>query len=295
MFQEARGSFLLTISEVFKLATIEKEKDIEWLVDNAIDKLKVVKDYAEKENRQIVIELAKDLEGIIPMDTICTEIIYRLQGHLKPRTIREYLDVKYKIKSRVDYARKQKNKQSGLAAVSPINRPSETVVIDGKDKISFQDVDNPQSFQPKEISVVEGSETIRSLSQKESLNLTEQKQSSEGQVNTEIAECPGCLEREEKIKELEEAHQKVQQFTIADKMGPLVTPDKVENLKEKPAEPLEFEVSKKGWEIRDYYKANNIKSYDDAIWFNGRIDRNTGKIIYFDLGRLDPQREIDDS
>jgi hypothetical protein len=59
-----------------------------------------------------------------------------------------------------------------------------------------------------------------------------------------------------------------------------------ENPKEKPVEPLEFEVSKKGWEIRDYYKANNIKSYDDVIWFNGRIDRNSGKIIYFELGRL---------
>ncbi len=273
-------------------ATIEKEKNIEVLVENTIDKLKGVKDYSEKENRQIVIEFAKDLEAIIPMDTVCTEIINKLHGHLKPRTIRKYLDEKYKVKTRVENARKQKNKQSGLAALGPLNTVSETVVIDDRNKISFQDVDNPQSFEPKEISVVEGSEAIRSLSQKESVNLTEQKQSSEGQVNTEIAECPGCVGKEERIKELEEALQKVPQFIAADKIGPSAA---IKGLKEAPEEPLEFEVSKMGSEIRDFFISNNIKSTKDTIWFSGKIDRDTGKIIYFDLGRLDPQREIDDS
>jgi hypothetical protein len=145
------------------------------------------------------------------MNTICTEIFNRLQGHLKLLTLRKYLDEKDKIKTRVDNTRKQNNKQSSLAAKLPLDNDSETVVIGDRNKISFQDTDNPQSFQPREFSVVD-SEAIRSLSQKESLNLTEQKQSSKGQVNTEIAECPGCLEREEKVKELKEAHQKVQQF-----------------------------------------------------------------------------------
>jgi hypothetical protein len=263
------------------------------LVENTIDKLKGVKNSAEKENRQIVIDLAKDLEGIIPMDTIGTEIISWLNGHLKPRTIRKYLDEKYKVKSRVQNARKQKkNKQSGLAASGPLDNYNETVVIDGGEKICFHYLDNTPSYQPKAISVVD-SEAIRSVFQKESLNLTEQKQSSEGQVNAGLTECPGCIEREEKIKELEEAHQKVQQFTIADKMGPSAAA--TENLKEKPVEPLEFELSKKMVDIRDYIKSNNIIDYDDAIWFNGRIDLNSEKIIYFELGRLDPHREIDGS
>jgi hypothetical protein len=275
------------------LVTVEKEKDIEWLVDSAIDKLKVVKDYSEKENRQIVSELAKDLEAIISMDNICTEIINRLDGHLKPRTIREYLDVKYKIKTRVQNARKQKkNKQSGLAAKPPLNKVSETLVIDGRNEISFRDVDNPQSFQPKETSVVDSID-IRSLSQKESVSSTEQKQQSKGQVNTEIAECPGCIGKEERIKELEEALQKVPQFIAADKIGPSTAA--IKGLKEAPEEPLEFEVSKMGSEIRDFFISNNIKSTKDTIWFSGKIDRTTGKIIYFDLGRLDPQRDIDDS
>jgi hypothetical protein len=266
------------------LVTIEKEKDIVLLVENAIHKLKGVKEYTEKENKQIVSNLAKDLEGIMPMGTICMEIISRLHDHLSPRTIRKYLDVKYKVKSRVDNARKQKkNNQSSLAALGPLNNVSGMVVVNDRNEISFPDVNNKQSLQSSEISVIENSKAIRSLYQQESLNSTEQEQPSIGQDNTEITECRGCVQRDEKIKELEESHQKVQQFTPADKMGPFVA---TESHKEKIEEPIEFEVSKMGWEIRDFFISNNIRSTKDTIWFSGRIDRTTGKIINFDLGRI---------
>jgi hypothetical protein len=274
--------------EVCRLVTIEKEKDIEFLVGNAIERLTIVMENAQKENKQIVSDLAKDLEGIIPMDTICTEIIIRLDGYLSPRTIRKYLDEKYKIKSRVDNARKQKkNNQSSLAASGPLNKVSDTLVIDDSKEISFPDEVYKQSIQPREISVIQDREAIQSISRNESLNSTEQKQSSLGQVNTGLTKCLGCIEKEERIKELEEAFQKVQQFTAADKMGPSVATE-TEGLNEKIEEPLEFEVSMKELEIRKYI---NKIPYPGAIWFSGRIDRRSGKIINFDLGRLDQSHQ----
>lgn len=288
-------TFLLTRHEVFKLVTIEKEKDIVAIVENAIEKLNVVKENAQKENKQVVSDLAKHLEGIIPMNTICMEIILRLHGHLKPRTIRKYLDEKYKIKSKSDNARKQNNNQSSLAAPMPLNNVSGMVVVNDRNEISFPDVNNKQSLQTSEISVIEDSIAIRSVSQKESLNSTDEKQLSKSQINTGMTECPGCIEREEKIKQLGEVLQKFQQFTTADKIEPSAIATQV--LKEQPEEPLEFESSKKEWEIRNYM---NKVIYPGAIWFNGRIDRKSGKIINFGLGRLDqlhqksvPNRNLD--
>jgi hypothetical protein len=268
------------------LVTIEKEKDIVAIVENAIEKLNVVKENAQKENKQIVCNLAKGLEGIFPMDTICIEIISRLHDHLSPRTIRKYLDEKYKIKSKSDNARKQKNNQSSLAALMPLNNVSGMVVVNDRNEISFPDVNNKQSLQTSEISVIEDSIAIRSVSQKESLNSTDEKQLSKSQVNSGLMECPGCIEREEKIKQLGEVLQKIPQFIAAHKIGPSAVA--TEGLKQEPEEPLEFEVSKKEWEIRNYM---NQKIYPGAIWLNGRIDRNSGKIIYFGLGRLDQSNQ----
>ncbi len=191
-----------------KLVTIEKEKDIVLLIENAIERLNIVKENTQKENKQIVSDLAKDLEGIMPMETVCTEIINRLQGHLKPRTVRKYLDEKYKVKSRVDNAKKQKkNKHSNLAALGPLNNNgSGTVVVNDRNKISFPDEENKTSNQPSGIPFV-NSKVIRSVSQKESLNSTEQNQGFTVQDRKGITECPGCIEKEERIKELEEAHQ----------------------------------------------------------------------------------------
>lgn len=269
------------------MVTIEKEKDIVLLVENAIHKLKGVKEYTEKENKQVVCNLAKDLEGIIPMGTICMEIISRLHDHLSSRTIRKYLDEKYKVKSRVENARKQKTGQSSLAALGPLNKVSDTVVIDGRDKISFQEGNNQQTNQPSEVYVGEDNVSIRSVAQIESLSSTEQNPSSICQDNTGLTKCLGCIDKEERIKELEEAFENVQQFTAADKMRPAADAE-TENLKEMLEEPIEFEVSKKELEIRNYI---NKIIYPGAIWFNGRIDRKSGKIIYFGLGRLDQLRQ----
>ncbi len=264
----------------------QPRRDARTIIDESKNKVINIDGQAEKSRKQVIIETAIELElkGMIPSDRICAFITKEFKGILKPRTIRKYLDEKYKIKTRVENARKQKNKESSLAAKLPLSQVSKTVLIDNNDKISFQD-ENPQPFHHREISDVD-SEPVRSFYQNEWLKLTKQKKLSEGQVNTDLTECIGCLEREQKIKELE-AHQKVQQFTMADKMGPSV---ETENIKS-----LEFEASKKVLDIYDHLKSNKIISYDDTIWFNGKIDQNTEKMIHFGLGRLRQQREIDSS
>lgn len=271
--------------EGFRLVTIEIEKDIVTIVENAIEKLNVVKENAKKENKQIVSDLAKDFEGIIPMDTICAEIINRLDGHLSSRTIRKYLDEKYKVKYKMENARKQKkNSQSSLAVQGPLNNEGGTVVVNDRNSISFPNEDSKHYFQPSQIST-DDSPPVRSLSQQESSSSTEQKQPSLGQVNTGLTECPGCIEKQEENNQLKEVLQNVQQFTTADKMGSSAVA--TEGLKEEPEEPIEFEVSKTGSELREFLISNNIRSTKDTIWFNGKIDRNSGKVVYFGLGRLD--------
>jgi hypothetical protein len=56
------------------------EEEISLYVKTAIEKLDKVNANAEKEKTQIVKDLAKDLEGKIPTDSICNEIVHQLHG-----------------------------------------------------------------------------------------------------------------------------------------------------------------------------------------------------------------------
>jgi hypothetical protein len=100
------------------------EEAISTCVKAAIEKLDKVDADAEKEKTQIVKDLAKDLEGKIPTESICNEIVHQLHGKVSPRLIRVSLDEKYKEKYRVDNARKQKKKHESTedsAAQVPLN------------------------------------------------------------------------------------------------------------------------------------------------------------------------------
>src|SRR5947209_687615 len=106
--------------------TESNQEEISLCFQAAIDKLDKVDAEAEKEKRQIVRDLAKDLEGKIPMNGICNEIVHQLRGKkVSERTIRNCLDEKYKENYRVKNARKQKRKchenTEDLAALMPLN------------------------------------------------------------------------------------------------------------------------------------------------------------------------------
>jgi hypothetical protein len=60
--------------------TEKSNEEISSCIKAAIEKLDRVDADAEKEKTQIVKDLAKNLEGKIPTDSICNEIVHQLHG-----------------------------------------------------------------------------------------------------------------------------------------------------------------------------------------------------------------------
>jgi hypothetical protein len=71
---------------------IEHEDEISQLFKNAIMKIEEIDKRANKKKKDIVKDLANDLEGKIRQETICAEIIHQLDGRVSERFIRECLD-----------------------------------------------------------------------------------------------------------------------------------------------------------------------------------------------------------
>ncbi|MGA7043859.1 MAG: hypothetical protein WBY71_09345, partial [Nitrososphaeraceae archaeon] len=89
------------------------EAEISLLFEDAKAKLDKIDTQTQKEKKQIVKDLAKDLEGQIPTDTISIEIVTQLHGKVSERFIHECLDEKYKQQHRIENAKKQKMRQEG--------------------------------------------------------------------------------------------------------------------------------------------------------------------------------------
>jgi hypothetical protein len=107
------------------------EKEISVLFEVAMIKLAKIDDNSNKEKKNVVQELAKGLEVMIAINTICMEIVVQLRGKVSERFVRESLDEKYKQEHRVKNAKKQND----LAASTPLNSPirdeeSEKIIID---------------------------------------------------------------------------------------------------------------------------------------------------------------------
>ena len=109
--------------------TVEKDFSMFFMDPRAeLKKLNEEEANTHKKKKQVVIDLAKRLElEEVPLDKICMIIIKNIQDLLKPRTIREYLPVNYKLLHKVVNAKKQKSKQPepldihDLAALPPLN------------------------------------------------------------------------------------------------------------------------------------------------------------------------------
>ena len=104
------------------------EAEISLLFEDAKAKLDKIDAQTQKEKKQIVKDLANNLEGKIPTDIISIEIVNQLRGKVSERFIHNCLDEKYKQKSQVENARKQKKKKQeevdveNLAVVAPPNQ-----------------------------------------------------------------------------------------------------------------------------------------------------------------------------
>jgi hypothetical protein len=248
--------------------SLTQEQEISSLFENARIELDAIEELSQKEKKQVIMDLAKNLEGMIPTDTICLEIVTQLRGKVSGRFIREILEDKYKQKYRANNAKKQQKigEQANLAALTPLNH---------------EDVRN------KEIAVIQDTHG-RST---EETKLTPEPSQSISDVfndnNWNSAECPSCKQLLFENRELREALEKASKLTTADNMHAATAA--LDRIHEHDVEcdilDFEFCLSKKrildGWE-EPYVE---LSDGDLDVWFSGEIDRRDGRVISADIGR----------
>ncbi|MFL6420151.1 MAG: hypothetical protein ACJ71P_12135, partial [Nitrososphaeraceae archaeon] len=122
------------------------EEQLCAVFEEAKSKLDNIDARAKNEKKQVIIQLAKDLEGKVPTDTISIEIVNQLRGIVSERFIHESLDDKYKQKYRAENAKKRKSKEEekgneeNLAAVALLNRETKrkvTIIIDNQGRLEI--------------------------------------------------------------------------------------------------------------------------------------------------------------
>jgi len=104
------------------------EEELSAVFEEAKSKLDSIDIRGKNEKKQVIVQLAKDLEGKVPTYTISIEIVNQLRGRVSERFIHECLDDKYKQKYRAENAKKRRNKEEekgnqekNLAAVALLN------------------------------------------------------------------------------------------------------------------------------------------------------------------------------
>lgn len=102
------------------------ERVISVLFQAAVAKLDRIDSEAKGQKIKIIQNLAKDLEGRIPTDSIATEIAHQLRGKVSERLVHDCLELKYKQKYRVENAKLQKRRKqiinTDLAAPVPLEK-----------------------------------------------------------------------------------------------------------------------------------------------------------------------------
>ncbi|CAN5865346.1 hypothetical protein BH23THE1_BH23THE1_13550 [soil metagenome] len=296
------------------MTSVEKtiEKDFSLFFRDSIDELnRLNKEESNTQNKkkQVVIEVAKrlELEGKVPIDTICMIVIKNLQDVLKPRSIREYLPEKYKPLHKVNNAKKQKSIQiesisvDNLAAVPPLNREEvvdiDTIVIDTKDKISIEEkeAESIQPFSPVDISMTDA-DLVTSFESHPTIMSDTPPQQQDPKIVTSITRCGECPKKDIiidnkdcKILELTEIIEKSNQFTTAEK---LVAKKDSDDNKEAMGDIIEFECPKTYREVSEYIKPFFSMGNYVKIYFRVRINATTRKILSFDFGKLDQYRNM---
>ncbi len=264
------------------------DEEVYLLFEDAKNKIKKVGIQANDSKKKIVRDLAKNLDGKIPTDTICMEITKRLSGRVSDRFVRECLDERYKDKVHLDIAKMQKNHSlkdkviDKLAVLPPLGqvieegereKEKEDIIIDTDDRVSIEEKD--------EHSTIDFS-AIPQVSYRQEHQLKEK-------TDHSLEECPS--DKEPVDENREDALEKSSQVTIANKM---VT-------SEEPANTHDDEMDKSIllFEFPIYYKKlqNQMallfrkSGSDGKVWFNGKIDIKTGNVISKNFGRIEEQQQ----
>jgi hypothetical protein len=271
------------------------EAEISLLFEDAKVKLDKIDAQKQKEKKQIIIQLAKDLEGKIPTDIISIEIVNQLRGKVSERFIHNCLEEKYKQKRRVENARKQKKQESveeeNLAVISPLNQ-------EAKNKEIMVDVDGRSVEEDLETSPTIDDSTTDSTFAKASSH----EQGLTKQLNHDLKECSSCGKLYSENLELKEALEKATRSITADNMisaSSLSTsqPTSCTDNNHAVDDILEFEFPLLVEDVRKYIVAINSKTTDGRnAWFSGRIDKKTGRVVSARTGKIGrPQSDFGDS
>ena len=271
------------------------DAEISMLFQDAIVKLEEIKAYSNQQKKQIVVELAKDLEGKIPTDTICMEIVTQLRGRVSERFVRECLDEKYKQKPRVENARKQKKQNYGedkeedtdeLAAVAPLNQELENdkIILVGTHGQELVQRDGENNGKPSSDTDDDFSEdNTESLTPNLSYQKGHEQQLGPKDEPVSLSECPRCKEICYENIELREIVEKQNQFTAADKMK---NANDTNNDVKTPNNILGFEFCKPYWELSQFVGSFLRFGNSAEVWFSGTIDTSTGKVVSSGYGRI---------
>jgi hypothetical protein len=279
--------------------SIKQDEEISYLFENARSKLDKIDAHTQKEKKQIVKDLAKDLEGKIPTDTICIEIVNQLRGRISERFIRECLEEKYKQRSRVENARRQKLQEQqdneNLAALPPLNKKfkNKEIILD-VDGRSVQDANQTAS------SVTDTSTIDRTFAK-----ASNQQQELEKQVNHNLKECSSCKALCSENLELKEALEKASPLITADKVisasslstFPPAASTTCDNHLDAADDTLEVEFPLLFRDVGEYVASLSTEIDDGTskVWFSCKIDKKSGHIISAKTGRIDQQHRDSDN
>ena len=274
------------------------DKEISWLFDEARSHLEKIRTNADQQKKQIVRNLAKSLEGKIPIDSICIEITNQLNGRVSESFVRQCLDDKYKQSHRAENAKKQNRKQTPyknkedlekLATLTSLNQEDHNdkiimVEANGQALVQREGNDNPHDelfLNLKDPSTTD--ETKTRLSSKMSRDDEPKQQLELKSADSGLKECSGCQELHAKVIELSDALKKATQFEIADKT---VYPDQSPETNDI----VLFEYSMVFDKMQKYLAPLYLKIGPHGdVWLKGQIDKKTSKVVSLDFGRINQQ------
>jgi hypothetical protein len=265
------------------IAVIESyQKDISSLFVEAKDKLVKIDEDAKLKKKDIVVNLAKDLEGKIPTDSICQKIVEELNGIVSRSLIQNCLPEDYKQGYRVKNARQQQQQQqqknlqkeeTKLALAVALNpEENKEVKIEEHQKnngVVFTDVDGMSYLQWEK-----NDKKSSAISSNES-NIVEDKSSSQSS-NQLHKEQQQYLQRPSQLTAAATTTTNADKTIITEG-----TSFEYSNENNKDIIYFEFFI-----EHRDLENYLNLLKDHDKIWINGRINTRTKDITHY-FGRLD--------
>jgi len=291
------------------------EQEVSSLFKVAIGELDKVEKQTEQKKKEIVVKLAESLEGKIPKDSICKKIVEELDGKVSDTLIRECLPEEYKNKRLSDNAKKQKRKKqlekegSNLAPQVVLNqhkdkeveaevkqqKNKEVVVVgtDGRSYIQRDDQNKPPNTEDENYDVNNSKDktfTQSSPNQQQQLEQGYRIEESADYLDSQSKDTSHIGLVDSASEDFESPLEEQQQLTAnADKIE-IVSYNNVTPITD--SDILHFEVSRTFKFVQDHLNELISKiGYYGQLCFKGSIDKNSGKVLYFEIEGQNQQHQ----